>query len=208
MLHCQLCGQRLFFAVRAAVDQVNRTAGQHARCGVFSRGARFQHLHHLFTPGGSQLLIFHVGIYPLDQTLSTQFGQFAVEIFTRLTEVFVGSIPEAKDRKRGFVKLRRFLGEQEFMQRNRLFRRLTFPLGGGDDHQQTFLGNLLEFVVAGVNQRDAQLGGQQIVAQLFRQAASIAGLRGGNQRDAGGSGGRRRNGYRTRLLINHSPEIT
>ncbi|MNP43428.1 hypothetical protein D3C76_1372450 [compost metagenome] len=94
------------------------------------------------------------------------------------------------------------------MQGNRLFRRLTFPLGGGDDHQQTFLGNLLEFVVAGVNQRDAQLGGQQIVAQLFRQAASIAGLRGGNQRDAGGSGGRRRNGYRTRLLINHSPEIT
>ena len=50
----QLGGERLFLAVRAAVDQIDRAAGQHARRGAFRRRARLQHRYHLFTPGGGQ----------------------------------------------------------------------------------------------------------------------------------------------------------
>ena len=95
------------------------------------------------------------------------------------------------------------------MQRHRFFRRFAFPLCGGDDHQQALLRYLFELVVAGADQRGAQIGGQQIVAQLLRQAARIAGLRSGNDGDGGRSRrGGRRNGHGSGLLIDHAPKIT
>ncbi len=53
---------------------------------------------------------------------------------------------------------------EEFVQRHRFFRWLPFPLGGGDHHQQALLGDLLELIVTGIHQGDAQLSRQQIVA--------------------------------------------
>jgi hypothetical protein len=72
------------------------------------------------------------------------------------------------------------------MQRDGFFRRLTFTLRRRHDDQQ-FSGNLFEFIVACVHQLHVQLRGQQIVTQRFSDAAGVAGLRCGNQRNGGTS---------------------
>jgi hypothetical protein len=61
------------------------------------------------------------------------------------------------------------------------------PLGGRHDHQQFFRSNLFEFIIACIHQLHVQLRRQQIVTQRFGDAAGVAGLRGGNQRDRGTS---------------------
>lgn len=95
------------------------------------------------------------------------------------------------------------------MQCYRFFRRIPLALRRGNNYQQLLVGNLFEFVVARVDQVDAQFRRQQIVAQRFSDAARIAGLRGGDQGNRWGfgngcSGG---NGRRAGLLIEHAPEI-
>lgn len=97
--------------------------------------------------------------------------------------------------------------EQKLMQCDRFFRRLTFPTGGGHDHQQFFSSNLFEFIITCIHQLHVQLRRQQIVTQRFGDAASVAGLRGGNQRDRRDLGGRGGSGCRcARVLIQHAPE--
>lgn len=71
------------------------------------------------------------------------------------------------------------------MQRDGLFRRLAFSLGGRHYHQQFFTGNLFEFVVAGVHQCHIKVGRQQIITQRFRHTTRIAGLRSGDKRNPG-----------------------
>lgn len=70
------------------------------------------------------------------------------------------------------------------MQRDGLFRRLAFSLGGRHYHQQFFTGNLFEFVVAGVHQCHIKVGRQQIITQRFRHTTRIAGLRSGDKRNS------------------------
>ena len=153
-------------------------------------------------------LVFHIRIDAIEQTLPPQFRQLAVEIFTRLAEKFIGGIAEAKDGEGGVVELRRFFREQKLTQRNGFFRRLAFALRGRDHDQQLFIGDLFEFVVARINQRDAQFCRQQVIAQGFRHAPRIAGLRCRNKRNTRHFSDRRwRGGERARLLVQHSPEI-
>lgn len=64
------------------------------------------------------------------------------------------------------------------------------PLGGRHYHQQFFRSNLFEFIIACIHQLHVQLRRQQIVTQRFGDAAGVAGLRGGNQRDRRYLGGR------------------
>jgi hypothetical protein len=66
---------------------------------------------------------------------------------------------------------------------------------------------LFEFIVAGVHQVHVQLGGEQIITQRFGHTARIAGLRGGDKRNAGISAAGAGAAAATRLLIQHSPEI-
>ena len=199
--------QRSLFGVRAGMDVVHRAAGgQLGGRGNWRTG--FQHLNDARAPFRSRGLIFDVGIDAIEQAFRAELGQLAVEIFARLAEEFIRSIAEAKDSERGPVQLRRFFREQELMQCDRFFRRLTFPLGGRHDHQQFFRSNLFEFIIACIHQLHVQLRCQQIVAQRFGDAAGIAGLRGGNQRDRGHLSGLGRNGHsRAGLLIQHAPEI-
>ncbi|STU62039.1 Uncharacterised protein [Klebsiella pneumoniae subsp. ozaenae] len=71
-----------------------------------------------------------------------------------------------------------------------------------------FRSNLFEFIIACIHQLHVQLRRQQIVTQRFGDAAGVAGLRGGNQRDRRYLGGRGGGGYRRAgLLIQHAPEI-
>ena len=62
------------------------------------------------------------------------------------------------------------------MQRDRFFRGFAFSLRRRDDNQQLFIGDLFEFVVACVNQRDAEFCCQQIITQRFRHTTRIARL--------------------------------
>lgn len=64
------------------------------------------------------------------------------------------------------------------------------PPGGRHYHQQFFRSNLFEFIIACIHQLHVQLRRQQIVTQRFGDAAGVAGLRGGNQRDRRYLGGR------------------
>lgn len=64
------------------------------------------------------------------------------------------------------------------------------PPGGRYNHQQFFRSNLFEFIIACIHQLHVQLRRQQIVTQRFGDAAGVAGLRGGNQRDRRYLGGR------------------
>ncbi len=87
-----------------------------------------------------------------------------------------------------------------------LFRRL-FP-GGRYNHQQFFRSNLFGIYnrLHSPVYRSASPPADR-VTQRFGDAAGVAGLRGGNQRDVG-TGGRGRGGYRRAgLLIQHAPEI-
>ncbi len=122
--------QRGFFGVWAGVNIVYRASGSDGglRRGLF-RHTGFQHIDNARAPFGSRGLVFNVGINAIQQALATQFGQLAVKIFARLTEEFVGRVAQAKDRKGSSRQFWGFFREQEFMQRNRFFRRLTFALG-------------------------------------------------------------------------------
>ncbi len=93
------------------------------------RYAGFQHLDNARAPFGRRRLVFNVGIDAVQQAFCPQLGQFAVEIFARLAEEFIGRVAKAEDRKGGARQFWRFFREQELMQRNRFFRRLTFALG-------------------------------------------------------------------------------
>ena len=176
--------------------------------GRGDRRTGLQHLNDARAPFSGRSLIFNVGVDAIEQAFRAKFGQLAVEIFAGLAEEFIRGIAEAKDGECGSVQLRRFFREQKLMQCDRFFRRLTFPLGGGHDHQQFFSSNLFEFIITCIHQLHVQLRRQQIVTQRFGDAASVAGLRGGNQRDRRDLGGRGGSGCRcARVLIQHAPEI-
>ncbi len=129
--------QRGLFGVRAGVNVVNHTGcgGRRLRGRLF-RNAGFQDIDNARAPFGSRGLVFDVGIYAIQQALAAQFGQLAVKIFARLAEEFVGGVAKAEDRKGGARQFWRFFREQEFMQRHRFFRRLTFALGRGHNDNQ------------------------------------------------------------------------
>ena len=186
---------------------VHRAAGGQLS-GRSDRRTGLQRLNHARAPFSGRGLIFNVGINAIEQTFRAELGQLVVEIFAGLAEKFIRGIAETKDGERGPVQLRRFLREQELMQCDRFFRRLSFPLGGRHYHQQFFRSNLFEFIIACIHQLHVQLRRQQIVTQRFGDAAGVAGLRGGNQRDRRYLGGRGGFGYRRAgLLIQHAPEI-
>ena len=92
------------------------------------RDAGLQHLNDARPPFGGGSLVFHVSVYAIQQALCAQLRQLAVEIFTGLAEKFIGRITEAEDGKGGALELWRFFREQELMQRDGFFSRLTFPL--------------------------------------------------------------------------------
>ncbi len=202
-------GQGRFFAVRTAVDLIHaaRRGGSHLE-GAGVRHTGLQHLNDLFAPGFCLRGILHVGINALQQTLTAQFRQLAVEIFTGLAEEFVRGVPQTKHRKRTTVHFRRFFRHQELMQCHGFFRRLALTLRGGHHHQQFFLTDLLKFVVTGIDQVNVQLFAQQIVAQLFGQATRVAGLRCGKKRNGRHLNRRCAGDRRTRRLIDHAPEVT
>lgn len=156
---------------------VHRAAGGQLS-GRSDRRTGLQRLNHSRAPFSGRGLIFNVGVDAIEQTFRAELGQLVVEIFAGLAEKFIRGIAETKDGERGPVQLRRFLREQELMQCDRFFRRLSFPLGGRYNHQQFFRSNLFEFIIACIHQLHVQLRRQQIVTQRFGDAAGVAGLRG------------------------------
>ena len=105
-----------------------------ARCGNGSlrwrlfRDAGFQHLNDARAPFGGGGLVFHISVYAIQQALGAQLRQPAVKVFTGLAEEFIGGITEAEHGKGRALQLWRFFREQELVQRDGFFRRLTFPL--------------------------------------------------------------------------------
>ena len=173
------------------------------------RHAGFQHLNDARTPFRGGGLVLDIRIYAVQQALCTELRQLAVEVFTGLAEEFIGGIAQAKDGKRGAIQFWRFFREQELVQRHRFFSGFTFTLGRGDNHQQFFRRDLLEFIIPGVDQVHVQFGGQQVVTKRFGHAAGIARLRSRNQGNGRNFNGRCRCPcHSARLLIEHSPEIT
>ena len=188
------------------IDAAGR--GRHCLRRRFARHALFQHLDQRTAPAGSRLGEIDVGVDAIQQALCAQLRQAAVEVLARFAKEFVRGVAEAEHREGGAIQLRRFFRHQEFMQRHRLFRRIAFTLRGGHHHQQLLLANLLELVIAGVNQLNVQLRRLQIVAQLLGDAARVAGLRSGNQRNRRDLRRRWRAGRDAAgRLIDHSPEV-
>lgn len=141
--------------------------------------------------------------------LTAQLGQLAVEVFPGLAEELIGGIAKAQHRKGGIGQFRRFFREQELMQRNGFFRWFAFSLSRGHHNQQLLIGYLFEFIVAGIDQSDIELRGNQIIAQGFRYTARITGLRGGDQRNPWHFCGRRWCCHiASWLLIQHAPKVT
>ena len=122
--------QRCLFGIRAGVNIIDctRRGDGSLRWGLF-RHARFQHVNDARTPFSGGGLVFHIRINAVQQALSAQFRQFAVEIFTGLAEKFVGGVAQAKHGERRPVQFWGFFREQEFMQGHRFFSRLTLTLG-------------------------------------------------------------------------------
>ncbi|MNS52633.1 hypothetical protein D3C72_853540 [compost metagenome] len=139
LVHRQARRQRFFFGVRAGQYLVNHTR---CRCnglrgGVF-RHASFQHFHHARAPFSGGRLVFYVSVDAIQQALSAQFRELIVKIFAGLAEEFVRGIAKAKDGKRGAIEFWRFFREQEFMQRDRFFRRFALALRGSNHNNQFF----------------------------------------------------------------------
>ena len=127
LIHRQRRGQRRFFAIGAGVDLVHRPAGEQLRRRS-GRRARFQYLNHPSAPFGGGGLILDIRVNAVEQAFAAQFGQLVVKIFAGLAEEFIGGIAEAKHGKCRIGQLGRFLREQELMQCDGFFRRLTFAL--------------------------------------------------------------------------------
>ncbi|MND29434.1 hypothetical protein D3C80_199430 [compost metagenome] len=139
LVHRQARRQRLFFRIRAGQHFIDHARGSHRGLrGGLCRDAGFQHLNNARAPFSGSWLIFHVRIDPVQQALGAKLRQLAVEVFAGLAEEFIGRIPEAKDRKRRAVEFWRFFREQEFMQRDRFFRRFALALRGSNHNNQFF----------------------------------------------------------------------
>ena len=109
------------------MDFIHRPAGNQLRRRSSGR-ARFQHLNHAGAPFGSGGLILHISVNAIQQAFTAQLGQLVIKILAGLAEEFIGGIAEAKHGKCRIGQLGRFLREQELMQCDGFFRRLTFAL--------------------------------------------------------------------------------